>query len=174
MPNYQKGKIYKVVCSETQNIYIGSTIQPLYKRLYGHKSKNNSCRSKEFIEPKIYLIEDYPCERKEQLEARERFFIEKLECVNCGIPGGRTPKQYYEKSKKTSEQYYQDNKDLIKEKNKIYYDKNKIKINGQRKKKYICICGSVYVECKKKRHEASQKHLNYIINNSTGVSSDDF
>jgi len=37
MPDYQKGKIYKIVCNETGLVYIGSTTQALSQRLQGHK-----------------------------------------------------------------------------------------------------------------------------------------
>ena len=43
----------------------------------------------------IVWIEDYPCERKEQLTARERYYIENINCVNKLIPG-RTNHEYYE------------------------------------------------------------------------------
>ena len=37
MPNYQDGKIYKIVCNITDECYIGSTIEPtLARRLAGH------------------------------------------------------------------------------------------------------------------------------------------
>jgi len=216
--DYKNGKIYKLVCSETQNIYIGSTCSTLVKRLHQHKRKYNNCMSKTFIEPKIYLVEDFPCDRKEQLTGRERYYIETLDCVNKVIPG-RTKKEYYQENKEKiykrekeyrkknkekvaqrKKEYYQANKEILNKKKKISYEKNKEKYLKQQKeycqknkekialkkkeyreknkdkikKKYTCECGSVYVECKKKRHEASQKHLNYIINNSTGMSSDDF
>ena len=62
---YSNGKIYRVICEETNRQYIGSTCNPLRKRLYEHKKKHNGCMTKDFINPSIILIEDYPCERKE-------------------------------------------------------------------------------------------------------------
>ncbi len=38
MPNYQSGKIYKIVNDIDDRIYIGSTTYPLHKRLYKHKT----------------------------------------------------------------------------------------------------------------------------------------
>lgn len=81
MVNYQDGKIYKVVCDETGMIYYGSTTQPLYKRAWSHRN-NNGCMTKDMTNPKIYLVEDYPCERKEQLLMRERYYIDNNECCN--------------------------------------------------------------------------------------------
>ena len=99
MPDYNKGKIYKLVADGTDDIYIGSTTQKLYKRLAVHKCKAtnelNYCTSRFLFEQgnvKIILIEDYPSERKEQLIARERYCIETLPSINYIIPG-RTPKE---------------------------------------------------------------------------------
>mmetsp|Transcript_32665 Transcript_32665/g.38319 ORF Transcript_32665/g.38319 Transcript_32665/m.38319 type:complete len:103 (+) Transcript_32665:95-403(+) len=39
MVNYKNGKIYKIVCNETNEIYIGSTTQTLTDRLCQHVSK---------------------------------------------------------------------------------------------------------------------------------------
>jgi hypothetical protein len=46
----------------------------------------------------IVLLEDYPCETKDQLLARERYYIENNICVNKIITT-RTPKEYREKNK---------------------------------------------------------------------------
>ena len=95
MPDYSKGKIYRIVCNETGEQYIGSTIQSLSRRLAKHvwESKNNQehgCKSFPIIDRgdySIVLIENCPCESKEQLLRRERHFIETIDCVNRYIPG---------------------------------------------------------------------------------------
>jgi hypothetical protein len=70
--------------------YVGSTTQPLSKRLVGHKTdaKKYPERSlyKHFLEigwehVQIILIEDYLCENKEELERRERYFIEERKYI---------------------------------------------------------------------------------------------
>ena len=38
MPDYSQGKIYQILNTVTDDVYIGSTIQPLYKRMHGHRS----------------------------------------------------------------------------------------------------------------------------------------
>jgi predicted GIY-YIG superfamily endonuclease len=83
MSKYQNSKIYKLVSPHTDEIYIGSTTQRLCHRLSGHKSdckkiKNKSTSSKlfELGEVKIILIEECPCDNKEQLLKRERHHIE--------------------------------------------------------------------------------------------------
>jgi Uri superfamily endonuclease len=92
MPNYQDGKIYKITAGNLT--YFGSTTQPLSKRLAQHRSdkkvKPNSNMSSfpllDMPDCKIILVEDYPCERREQLLAREAYYIENYECVNKNKP----------------------------------------------------------------------------------------
>ena len=38
MPDYNKGKIYKIVSPNSDKIYIGSTIRPLKERFWAHMS----------------------------------------------------------------------------------------------------------------------------------------
>jgi len=85
MPDYSQGKIYKLICLNTGLIYVGSTCQPLCKRLAGHKTKLNSTNSKKIIEGGnfiIVLIENYPCNSVEELRAREYVVIENTTCIN--------------------------------------------------------------------------------------------
>ena len=90
MPNFSKGKIYKLVSNKSSDVYIGSCIIELSKRLSNHKSKSNECVSKSmFINDaiiSIVLIEDYPCENKNQLKARELHYITNINCININKP----------------------------------------------------------------------------------------
>ena len=52
---YKNGKIYQLICEQSGDIYIGSTICDLHKRLLKHKSITNTCVSRHFINPKIML-----------------------------------------------------------------------------------------------------------------------
>lgn len=137
---YDNGKIYKLIDNTNGNIYIGSTIQPLYKRKSQHKEDRNTCKSKLIIENGDYdiiLIENYPCKSKEELLMRERYYIESIDCINKQLPG------------RTGAEWYQDNKERIleKAKNKVktdeikeyqkeyqkeYYQKHKAKIKQRR------------------------------------------
>jgi len=157
MPDYQKGKIYAIKSYQTEMIYIGSTIQPLSKRLGTHKAnyiKNIAISSREILKYEDYyieLVENFPCNTKEELLKREGFHIkENINiCVNCGI-AGRTKQEYYQdnlnKIKETQKQYYQDNveqikqsyqdnKEIISERRKQYYQDNK-EIISDRIKQY--------------------------------------
>ena len=161
--DYKNGKIYKLVCSETNKIYIGSTCQPLFKRKYGHKSQiKKKCKFqnvsyKDFIEPEIFLIEDFPCERKEQLLARERYYIENIECVNIEIP--RSTKE----SNKIS---WEKNKDKYREgyrqRAAKYFEENKEKISKKNKEKIKCECGKILSFASLSNHKKTKFHLNNI------------
>ena len=76
MPNYQNGKIYKLVSNISNDIYIGSTVNKLSHRLNAHKNKANECVSKQLFSNdaviQIILIESYPCNNKSELKAREQ------------------------------------------------------------------------------------------------------
>ena len=134
MPDYKQGKIYKIVCNVTGKIYIGSTIETLARRLTGHRAtykhfkegKGKYITSFQIIEQgefDIVLIENCPCESKEELLRRERYFIESLECVNKQHPT------------RTTKEYIQDNIDKIRERRKQYCLDNIEKIT-ERKKQY--------------------------------------
>ena len=91
MPDYSKSKIYKIVCNITGLIYIGSISQPLCRRIQDHKKDYQYYLNKAWFSScltsfkifendnyNIILVEDYPCQRKEQLLARERFSLKIL------------------------------------------------------------------------------------------------
>ncbi len=151
MPDYQKGKIYKIISDQTDKMYFGATVQKyLCERFRGHKKdmkKGKYCSSKEilvFDDAQIVLIENFPCNSKNELAARERHFIElnKDVCVNIQVPG-RTIKEYNQTQK-------------VKDKEKA---RGKVRNNLRRLIKYDCECGTLQVtKCQKNRHNKSQKH----------------
>ena len=176
--DYKNGKIYKLTSDSTNKIYIGSTCQLLCRRMNEHRNnykkfqngKCNKTTSFELIalgDAIITLIEDYPCERREQLHARERYHIElnKDICVNKYIPT-RTDKEYREANKEHLEQigkeYREVNKDKILAKKKEYYQANKDKILERFSQKIICQCGGRYTLTNKLQHKRTKKHLAYM------------
>ena len=97
MPNYLESRIYKIICLNTGLIYVGSTCQPLSKRLAGHKSAHNHTRSKQIIEGGNYiivLIENYPCNSIEDLRAREYAVIQNTTCINRKLLSEEERKNY--------------------------------------------------------------------------------
>lgn len=121
--DYSNSKIYKIVCNITGLVYIGSTTQPLCKRLGVHKSKyklwkrDNTRTGKfssfeviEYDNYDIVLIENCPCSSKEELHRRERHYIQSMVCVNKRVPT-RTLQEYYIENKERRKEY---NKNLRK------------------------------------------------------------
>ena len=142
MVNYKLGKIYKLVSNNTGKQYIGSSCQKkLCSRLTGHVRKGNTCSSREIIEDgnyEIILIENFPCDSKDELHKRERYYIETLDCVNKVIPT-RTQQEYYVANREQRKEYCKNNKDIIKE----YYENNKDRIkkyyeNNKEQRKEYC------------------------------------
>ena len=97
-------KIYQIVDNINDNKYIGSTCKTLKTRLSEHKSDYkrflkglyHNVKSFDIIKNNDYnieLLEDCDIKTKNELLARERFFIENNECLNKVIPG-RTKKEY--------------------------------------------------------------------------------
>lgn len=133
MPDYQLSKVYQIVCLITGQKYIGSTTQKtLAERLAGHNAhfkcwKNGKYRfvtSFTILEQgnfQIELLEAYPCNSKDELNAREGHYIRTIDCVNKKIEG-RTWKEWREA-----------NKTEILEKKKAYYEANKTEIIGKTK-----------------------------------------
>ena len=144
MPDYSRGKIYRLVCNETGEQYIGSTIRTLAERLSNHtreaKNEKMACKSKQIIlrgDYSIVLVEEYPCENRNQLERRERHYIETMECINYNIPT-RTHQEWVEVNKeKIAEQhrlYQQEKKEEIIEYKHQYDKNNKDKRNEYQRK----------------------------------------
>ena len=138
MPNYQKGKIYELVDLTNNNKYYGSTVQDLKLRKSGHvrdykcflNKKTNYISSFEIIKNnnyEIYLVEEFPCNSKSELEAREGYYIRNNNCINKNIPG-RTRKENHK-------QWSADNKEKLKKYHKEWRDDNKEKIKETDKQK---------------------------------------
>jgi hypothetical protein len=165
---YQKGKIYRMTCGDLT--YIGSTCQPLCERKARHHSQYKQWieGKKHYItsfdlfkigNPEITLIEDFPCDRKEQLLQRERHYIETLTCVNKMIPG------------RTRKEEYSDNVEYYRNKSRRYHDQHKDERHEYFKQRNIklgsfqCLCGSNVKVLGKVEHEKTKKHQKFI--NST-------
>jgi hypothetical protein len=164
MSKYNNSKIYKIIDNSNGNIYIGSTIEKyISNRLGGHvkaykkylNNKHNYITSFEIIKNGNYvivLIENVNCETKEQLHARERYYIESMNCVNIKIPA------------RSRHEHNIQYKDEILQKRKEYRNKYKDEIAKRKQMKCICICGSEFCLAVKARHERTIKHQTYLKN----------
>lgn len=109
MPNFENGKIYKIIGNGLT--YIGSTTETIEKRLKRHLNyikEGRYCSSSKVLKNsgyKIELIEDFPCENNSQLTEREYYWFSIIENCNDIAP----KKQYinrYEKYVKNNATAY--------------------------------------------------------------------
>lgn len=173
MPNYANGKIYSIRSHQTNDVYIGSTTVGLSMRMARHRSRFKSgkltCTSKEIVkynDAYIELIENYPCEDKEQLHRREGQVIRATEnCVNRCV-AGRTKQEYRDDKKNDIKQYHKQYREDHKiERNRQaseYYHANKIELNRKRNEKIVCACGRMVSRKHIPRHKRTAIHLKNI------------
>ena len=94
----------------------------------------------------IFLIEEFPCQTKDQLRQKECYYIKNIPCVNKNIPG---------RSNKESCKQYRDN-------HKDYFEQYRDNHKEYFQTKFNCICGGCYTRNHKSTHYKSLKHINYI------------
>jgi hypothetical protein len=131
--NYSKTIIYKIVCNDLniKDIYVGHTTD-FIRRKKEHKSSCNNVKSNKYNYIVYQTIRDnngwdnftmleiekYPCNDSNEARSRERYYYELLNTSLNMIYPIRTCKEYK-----------QDNKEILKEKNKKYIENNKEKYN---------------------------------------------
>jgi hypothetical protein len=153
-------------------VYYGSSELPTLKdRMDIHiqhfnawKTNNDNvyCSSFKVLENDNYkydIIEVVYFDTKYELREYERPLIEGQICVNKNVPN-RTQKEWYEANPNYNKDYYQENKDKMKEQIQVadYYKNNKDKVN----KKFTCSCGGRYTHIHKARHIKSKKHQKWL------------
>jgi predicted RNA-binding Zn-ribbon protein involved in translation (DUF1610 family) len=160
---YKNSKIYQITDLAYTECYIGSTTQQLSCRMSGHRRKYRHVRNKtayslecsifELFDKygvencKIELIEDYPCETKEQLLKREGYHIQTTCCVNRRIAG------------RTNTEYRNEHRYIKRVLDKIYRDTHKEQVLKWKRTPFTCpTCGSCIMKAEKARHERSKKH----------------
>jgi len=168
MPNYQKGKVYKIVSRDPliEDSYVGSTCNFTARRAMHKKTTTNRVHRLyhiplyTFIRANggwdnfdIILIEEYPCTSKLQLLARERHHFDLLKpSLNVNTPG-RTTREYNSLPRRKEQARY---------KSKIYYNNNKQKVLDREKRRRIhkikCNCGSSVIKAHYEKHKLSGLH----------------
>ena len=205
MVNYSKGKIYKIepICDHDEgDIYIGSTTkQYLCQRMNKHKGgykrwkdgKETKTTSYDLFDKYgvdnfvIVLLELVNATSKDELFMREKYYITTLKCINKIIPirfkceKRELKNKYYEDNKdeildklkiyknnnkekisKSGEKYYVDNKEAIIDKVKQYYQNNREKVLERQRKPICCDCGAIYQYSHKSTHLKTKKHCKFI------------
>jgi hypothetical protein len=178
MPDYSKACVYMIKHNQDyndDNVYIGSCCN-FTRRKCEHKSVCNNPNIVNY-NLKIYQtirenggwdnwimlkLHDFPCNKICELKLEERRVIDLYQSkLNTIIPA-RTLKEWYE-----------DNKEKIMEKQKIYEEKNKEKIKEYRKKyneeyrkerneKITCECGTIFSKHHITRHMKTLKHISLM------------
>ena len=173
---YASGKIYKVVDNAYTMCYYGSTIQLLSRRMVHHRmhyklfgeGRHDRISVFDIFDAhgidncKIELVEECPCESKEQLHKREGFYIQHNECVNKRIPG-RTLSEWLEDTREQriewSRNWRAANPEKVKVMDTRYRDNHKQQIKDKDSAKFNCdVCGGVYTRAHCARHKLSKKH----------------
>lgn len=178
MERYSNAKIYMIepICEyEEGEVYIGSTCKKyLSQRFSVHytaykqwqKGKGKNVSSYRLFEKygvencRIVLLEDYPCDTKNQLLAREAYYQKSMKCVNKKIAFWSE-----EEHKEYQQQYRVENKEYLSEINKKYREEHKEEITQKKKETMECICGSIGRISDYKRHCRTKKHQRYIEEN---------
>jgi hypothetical protein len=162
------GRIYRIIDSQSDLCYIGSTGSSLklrWKRHKDHYQKWVKGKSSEItIYPyfkqygitrfKIVLIKEYNVFDKKHLEAYEQLWINKLCCVNKRNP--ICIKRMYHSD------YRCKNREKVNEYHKRYDIEHKRRKAVWRHAKFDCECGGKYTRGDKSRRFNTKKHKSYI------------
>ena len=151
--DYQNGKIYTIRSPHTELYYIGSTASTLTKRLSGHKSLSNTCKTSKIIidygDAYIELLELFPCNSKIELRKREgelqRLYINDI--VNIRLEC------------RTRQEYYQTNNEKINLNRREYQQANaeKLKLNQLQREYRQANCEKLKLQRQKYRLENAGK-----------------
>ena len=149
---YANGKIYRLYSfyDGIPDVYYGSTTDKLARRLSNHRSAYKLYKSgngpfyslfnlfdmhgvDKFC---IQLIENYPCENRNELDRREAYYIKNNQCVNKNI-AGRSKKEYYKDNfeihSMKMKQWYSENRDKHLQNIKKYNEEHKDHISEYQK-----------------------------------------
>ena len=133
---YEYGKVYMIINENTKKIYVGSTTTTLEQRFYKHI---NDFKSGEYVasadllmlegQTMIVLLEDYPCNNKQELLCREQYWMDKLSKDNIELVNKCRAFNDPNDAEKIYYEWYIKNKDRVLNKQLEYDTKpeNKIK-----------------------------------------------
>ncbi len=174
MPDYQKGKIYKIVNIVNLDTYVGSTTRKTVNRRFSFhiqdakNEKNTSkiyCAIREYGKDKfqVHLLENYPCNSLTELLMREQFYIKQLNPAYNMQAAYANDADKKAKKAITNKRYVMNNPDKVQQATKRFYAKNKEKIKLEMKKKTYCnICKCDIRNDVIRRHEKTTKHLDNV------------
>ena len=157
MPDYSKGKIYKILNTIDDEIYVGSTMEKLSTRLKQHRAATTFWSTQKIHQhmreigmEKFYieLIENCPCSSKGELLRKEGEWIRKIGTLNKLISG------------RSKAEYWKENTDKKKEINRTYKNKH----SDYLLETLTCrFCGNTYGRNNKSRHEKTGRCIEGFI-----------
>lgn len=167
---YENGKIYQITDTGYNKCYIGSTVEPLANRFSKHRYEYNNLPNKGLTSflifkefgiqnCKIELIETFPCNNREELNAREGYHIRNTTCVNKQV-AGRSDEQYRMEHKEQTREYRQNNKARINELKIKYYHK----YSEVLKQPILCECGCYITKQCLGKHRKTNSHKQLVLN----------
>lgn len=146
MPDYSKGKIYKLQCDDGY-FYIGSTCNELRYRLHGHKqdSRDRTTRVYQHINEigwncvRIVLIEEFPCENKQALVRKEDEYVRNHKndsfCLNVRN-ANETKEEKQERHRITQQGYVERNRQRVRDRNNQYHEEHREQILQRKREAY--------------------------------------
>jgi len=170
--DFGQGRIYIIRNTVNTRCYCGSTVRTLAERMYEHRKRAKgeahdgemeiikAMREHGVDAFHIELVKDFPCERREQLNAEEGKVIREMKTLvpdgyNAYV-AGRKPKEYREDNsealKQKNREWQAANKDKSKEYRKAYYNVHKVERAAKQKAYY-----EANVDKKNEKYEYIQK-----------------
>ena len=189
MPDCSKAKLYKIINSISNDLYIGSTTQRLCSRMSGHRQDCTQKKSKEYPLYKnmkelgierfaIQLIEECPCKDRGESYKKEGEWIRNEQPTLNKQVAGRTHHQWYIDNKEhhnnkckeyrmihetqlssNKKNYIEHNQEMIQQNNKELYENNKERILQQLRERVLCECGKYFTKQYESRHKSSKYRL---------------
>jgi len=161
MVNYAQSKIYKISAQGTNDIYVGSTTKRyLSQRFVKHRTDYSRWKNGKFVKVSsfdlfeqygvnncnIILIENYPCNSKDELRSREDHYIRTLPNVINKYNAVFNRREYENKPERIE-----------------YHRQHKKKEFAT---KIVCGCGMQTDKSNKSRHERSKRHIELSFKNN--------
>ena len=181
------GRVYKLVSTESQDVYVGSTWGRLRQRLNGHKNdykqyiegrrktRSTSFELIKFTDVRIEQIYEGTFKNSKELREMEgKFMLETENCINKKI-AGRSHRDYYlaniEKHREKCREYNKTHKAEISANEAAYREAHKEEIAVKRAVRSECaICHGSYLATNKARHFKTKRHLQALTSKPSEVS----
>ena len=152
-PNWS-AKLYRVVNDVNSLVYIGSTFRKLPIRLAQHQLRSTTCGGPLYIlmreigrdKFRIELIQDFPCDSREELLEEEKKLIQREGTLN------------YRVERRGPAEYYQQTREKHQERMKAWYVENNARLTTPN----ACGCGGRFTTANRTKHEKTARHQAYL------------